>query len=317
MPPVVLDNGSTYLPVAETCDLPAAETADQVVVVGAYEGRDYASVTVAGQAGPTTYASVDVRTDAPVYLVLSSMESLVWEIDGPVDRVIASTLGGNSGEGVGIVGVDPERIIFLNPDCPTAVPYRIYDEGPDAVLAATATGQRVGVPRSAYAGSYTISHVVVADGDAVAHADPPGGQPRGHPWRQGAVEVDVMGVVASVPAEYYGAYPGETGLNRLRQSGSIKAASARDFSPWMSGYLSRPDVDIADLTVVRERFAGAYIVVSATQLPAPNPWYDRYIWLVPSGVAEPVEPSGTQCVFLMDGYRFSGPDECPGQLASQ
>ena len=224
----VLANESTYLPVAESCELPAAETADRVVVIGSYEGRDFSSVTVAGQAGATTHAHITIAAGDPVYLIVSSMESMVWQIDGPVDRVVASTVGGNGGEGVGIVGVDPQRIVFLDHDCPTAGSYRMYNEGPSAVVAAATAREAIDVPRSDYAGSYSISRVVVGDDFAEAYEAPLEAPSRSR-WSMGAIEVDLSAVVSSYPAERYHTYPGPLGVDQLIRSGSITRATPGDF----------------------------------------------------------------------------------------
>ena len=311
-----LANGSIYLPVSDNCDLPEAVSADRVVVIGSYEGRDYSSVTVAGQAELTTHAYVSIKAEERIYLMLSSFRPMVWEIDGPVDRVVASSRDSSRGEGAGIVGVDPDRITFLDPECRTAIPFDVYSEGPGAVLAAAAAQQVLGVDRSGFGGRYRMARAVVGEASVDALEETPG-EPRRPQWSQRVVEVDPAAVVSSVPAESYVAYPGELGVRQLRDARSIAIAQPEQFAPWMEGYLSRPDVDISALEVVRERIEGFYVVLSATHLPAPYPWYDTYMWLVPSGVSEPSEPTGDQCIFLMDGYRFSGPQECPGQLAGQ
>lgn len=313
-----LANGSIHLPVSQDCDLPPADTAEKVVLIAAYEGRDYASVTVAGQAGPTTYGLVDIQTQQPVYLILTSMESMVWQVKGPVDRVVATTRGGNGGEGVGIVGVDPGAIVFLSEDCPLAASFEAYRGGPSAVVAANAIAAMVGVSHFAYGGDYTAPWTVVGEDEVVTHEALPGQQVR----RRSAmriVEVDPAAVVSSHPAEAYLAYPGETGVALLREDGAIAAAQPRDFAAWMAGYLARPDVPagFAEEGARRERIEGFYIVRTARHLPVPMPWYNLYVWLVPPGVSVPSDASGEQCVFIMDGFEYLGPETCPALLATQ
>ena len=314
-----LANGSTFLPVDESCTLPEPRDADRVVVVGAYEGRHYASVTVAGQARSTTHAYIDVEADRPVYLMLSSFEAMIWQIDGPVDRVVASVRRGHHGDGIGIIGVDPEDIAFLHHECPKAARFEVYRGGPAAVVAAQVAREALGLPRSDYAGSYTIARVVVGEESVEAH-ERLAGSPRRIPYFDSRpVDLDVSDVVSSAPAEDYLVLPGETGLRRLIESGAVAAAEASDFVAWMEGYLSRPDVDVTLLPehADHEHIAGFYRVVSAEHLPAADPWWNEYVWLVPEGVADPSEPSGRQCIFLMDGYQFAGPEDCPAILATR
>jgi Ca2+-binding EF-hand superfamily protein len=109
------------LQAAMPCDLPKPGDNDLLAVLGIYDGVYQSNVTVAGQDEDTQLTVVDIEPgDRPLYLVLSSYGSMIWQFRGATDRVAKATIvrsyiSGQRTElaGSGAVGLPAEKIAFL------------------------------------------------------------------------------------------------------------------------------------------------------------------------------------------------------------
>ncbi len=73
---------------APVCTIPPLPPRAQLVAFGGYEGDSLASVAIGGPGSETNLIDVAIEPGAaPLYLVLSSYESMVWRLTGTTDRV--------------------------------------------------------------------------------------------------------------------------------------------------------------------------------------------------------------------------------------
>jgi hypothetical protein len=109
----------------DNCQAIEVDKDSDLILVGAYEGSQVSTVTMAGQDEDTTSASLIIEKGSkPLTVVLSSFEAMVWTFSGDVgriDKVVAvsgkeNPLDGNSA--VGIVGIPREKVeFFKSPNC--------------------------------------------------------------------------------------------------------------------------------------------------------------------------------------------------------
>ncbi len=102
-----------------TCEAPRPAEDDQVIVMSSYEGSSLSTVSVGGQDNVTQVAHIEIEAgDTPLYIVLTSYESIIWDITGETDRVaslvVQRSLPGNGG-GAGVIGIDESKITFVRP----------------------------------------------------------------------------------------------------------------------------------------------------------------------------------------------------------
>lgn len=71
------------------CDLPPVPPRAVLAAFGVYEGQAISSVAIGGPDQETNLIDVVVEPgDAPLYLVLTSYESMIWRVSGATDRVV-------------------------------------------------------------------------------------------------------------------------------------------------------------------------------------------------------------------------------------
>lgn len=300
---------------ASDCTLPPAGAARRLVAFGMYQGHAYSTVTVAGQGGPTTVADIDIEGSEPVYLLAVSFESAILRITGPVERLVLATEAGNGGRGIGATGVPADRVSFLPMDCFGLHRASLWHPQAQPRATVVAIAEAVGIAAVDVAATEHARGARIFPGGAEVIGSDKGW--RG-PSETPPVEIAASAVVANVPVEVYRAYPGDLGLDRARAAKVIVGAPRSDFEAWIVGYIARPDVDIETLAEARQmkgNYSGSFKVLAATTLPAPNPLYNAYFWLVPAGVPVPEDALGDeQCIFIMDGFTFAGPADCPNWL---
>jgi hypothetical protein len=74
---------------APKCVLPPVPADAKLVVFGTYEGQALSSVAIGGQDQETNLIDVDIEPGAaPLYLVLTSYESMAWRLTGATGRVV-------------------------------------------------------------------------------------------------------------------------------------------------------------------------------------------------------------------------------------
>ncbi|MBI3672727.1 MAG: hypothetical protein HY245_04770 [Rhizobiales bacterium] len=141
----------------------------KLIVLGGYEGEALSSVSVAGQDGETSSATVTIEDGSePLALVLTSYDAIVWQFAGATQRVAkvyAGSLQTNAGDGkpaVGITGVARDKVTFFGSQ-------RCFNsfgrsDGSDPNLAATVVERLTGRKTDATFGQYAIRVVALPSG---------------------------------------------------------------------------------------------------------------------------------------------------------
>lgn len=219
---------------AETCDMPAPRQDTQLVAFGTYDAEAVSSAVIGGQDKETNLIDVTIEPGGrPLYLVLTSYESMIWRLRGAterVDRVVISSFesapGGASASGV--VGLPAAKVHIARSACP---PYfsKVDDNSakrslasiraslqrkPDAVFA-TYSAQAVSLPSGTLTSAREAKAVVPKGFDAETWSD------AARFWPAGLVMVDPAQIVSKAKAEKYLVLPSQMGLSQLVGSGAV------------------------------------------------------------------------------------------------
>lgn len=248
---------------APDCDLPPLPQRAQLVVFGGYEGDSLASVAIGGPDAETNLIDVVIEPGAaPLYLVLTSYESMVWRLSGATRRVtnvvVSSSSSARARPGMtrpraggavsaqriarpsplalrgkvsasGVMGVPARKVTIARPGC---LNYFSGDE-PTATRAMRATLQRsLGHGPNAIFGQYSVQRVALPSGTITQAKGEEAALPRGFDpqmwsdavrfWPGGLVTVDARLVVATAGVERYRVLPSQMGLAQLIGSGAIQ-----------------------------------------------------------------------------------------------
>lgn len=242
---------------APACDLPAVPGNARLVMFGAYESDAISSVAVGGPDQETNIIDVTIEPGgAPLYLVLTSYESMVWRIggatgrvaqvvvssqqDAPVkpvavssarragDRVAISPpppLGSGGVSASGVTGLPAAKVMIADPQCPR------YFSDSKGSQAATVIKRSTGRTPDAVFGRYSVRSVSLPSGTMVeAQRDgapvPPGFDAASWTdaarfWPGGLVRVDPRQIVAKTRVEPYKVLPSQMGISQLIGAGAI------------------------------------------------------------------------------------------------
>jgi len=243
-----------------SCNLPPVPEQGKLVYFGVYGGDSISSAAVGGPDQETNL--IDVRIEpgtTPVYLVLTSYESMVWRLSGATGRltnVVVSSLKAAppprplpvamtkirdsfSGEGTlvlpvvqptvkmsasGVIGVPASKVTIAATDCPH---YSYQLNGLDSARLKRMLGR---VPDAAF-GSYSAGRVALPSGvvtRAVAGEAAPPARFDPRTWREairfwpgGLVSVPSQSVSAHAKVEPYEVLPSQMGVSQLVGSGAI------------------------------------------------------------------------------------------------
>lgn len=239
------------------CALPAVPKGAKVYAFGAYEGAAISSTVLGSQDEETNVIDVTIEPgSSPLYLVLTSYESMIWRVSGATGRVaqvVVSASASKSSNAVvprapaansrravmseapdiratsvaGVVGLPASKVTIAAGNCPR---YFHDVEGP-AGKGITATIRRtVGREPEAVFGSYSAQRVSLPSGQITrAQGSPvPAGFDR-QMWREanrywpgGLVRIDPGQVVTKVSAQPYQVLPSQMGLSQLIGAGAIE-----------------------------------------------------------------------------------------------
>lgn len=230
------------------CTVPDVPSEAEFVVFGGYEGDAISSASIGGPEQETNLINVFIEPGAkPLYVVLTSYESMVWRFSGAVDRVTrvvvsssATGLPKKAGENVGgrpsasgVVGVDENKVAITSISCPN------YFYKTEAARLNDDIAQIFGRTPDAILGSYSASQVSIPSGEIVRvkKGSPP--LPEGFDavmwkeasryWPAGLVNVEPKGVVAVERVETYEVLPSQMGLAQLVGSGAIERIGGNKF----------------------------------------------------------------------------------------
>lgn len=243
------------------CNLPKATAGSSVVAYGGYEGDSISSAAVGGLHQETNLIDVVIEPGPePLYLSLTSYESMVWRVTGAVDRlervVVASGqtgriiraeaqpsgsrpdivrgIGGISASGV--IGVPASKVSITRPDCIRS--FYQTDDGTKQ-LVSESLRRSVGKVPSAIIGHYGAQRVDLPSGRIVEAKEEEAALPQGFDpvvwqdaagyWPGGLVTVDPKQVVAATKVQPYQVLPSQMGLAQWVGAGAIERLPDRKF----------------------------------------------------------------------------------------
>ncbi len=205
------------------CSLPKLIPGSKLVLYGTNSGSRQATVSLAGDVGEATnVADVVVEPgDEPLYVVLTSYNSMLWRFSGDTNRVVkvvatAIRRADNSGAGLGgsgVTGVPKERVAFL--PSVRCLPYFTKLDTIEEARTRGTLAEMVGVQPD-YKGAVGVT-------DSVSIPSMKAKEPqRSAPW-DGLPVIDVKPeeVVAVVPVKRFDVMPGKAGLDQLLERGNI------------------------------------------------------------------------------------------------
>jgi Ca2+-binding EF-hand superfamily protein len=219
---------------APVCGLPEAPVGARVVLFGTYEANALSSAVIGGQDKETNLMDVTIEPGTePLYIVLTSYESMVWRFNGAAGRVarvvVSSVQGADNGiSASGVMGVPASKVTIGEPNCP-----RYFSKLGSESAGATATVRRSidREPNSVFA-TYSAQQISLPSGQIIKATHGSAPLPRGFDaqmwseasryWEAGLVQVDPRHVVTKARAEPYKVYPSQMGLAQLLGSGAIE-----------------------------------------------------------------------------------------------
>lgn len=253
---------------APVCDLPSLPDNAQLLVYGGYEGDAISTASIGGLDQETNLIEVAIEPGStPLYLVLTSYESMLWQLSGATDRiahvVVSSSASAREWRGdnkpkregdavpppivagtgwavrrqvsaAGVSGVPARKVTIANSGCP---PYFSSVEANKAVPAVATLRRSLGREPDVIIGSYSVQRVSLPSGRLTRASSESAKPPRGFDpemwteavryWPGGLVSVDPRRVVARARVEPYEVLPSQMGLAQLIGSGAIQRAPER------------------------------------------------------------------------------------------
>lgn len=240
-----------YVGLASKCPLPQASPAHLVVFFGAWGGNAISSTSLGGDDVEVGVGDIEIEPgDAPLYLILSSREAIIWRFTGAVERVThvaldTFELDDQGNPRAGFVGLPTAALSAVKDrkclqemaagelNGAHAAGFRnalieaLVGRKPEKVL--HAAGYGIAMPsgaRAARSGEYPDRRTLPTDG------------PSAEIWRSllrerpgGVVEIDPASVVTSSRAARYQVLPGEAGLADLVDQGVLEPHLWSDEQP--------------------------------------------------------------------------------------
>jgi hypothetical protein len=152
---------------AEICTLPPVPSNAKLIVVGSYRSDLTATAQIPGKAKRTHLAEATIEPGSqPLYLVLTSYESMQWQLSGAVNRVtnvVAASLvqGRGSISAARVAGIASGKVTIARAGCPNY----FYQAGSDEAKR-TQASIRASLKRDpdAMFGNYTIGKISLPSG---------------------------------------------------------------------------------------------------------------------------------------------------------
>lgn len=201
-------------PVRQSCEVPAVASGAEALLVGAYEGKRYASVNFGDITDDTGFADITVESgDTPLYVVLSAYSPIVWNFSGDTARISQVVVSGHKLGGV--VGIEAGKVAFL--EAPNCFAPAFDFEAPDGVRTKVQVDRLVDQEVKA-GGTYGLGAIAIPSMQ-VDETNTHSGRHRD------AVTVDPASVVANTKVATFEVLPGEAGINQLLENGSLEAVN--------------------------------------------------------------------------------------------
>jgi hypothetical protein len=244
---------------ARSCALPPVSERASLVAYGGYEGDAISSVAVGGPDQDTHLIDVTIEPGSqPLYLVLTSYESMIWRLTGATDRVeqvvVSSSAavtrrpapaqggeagriarpdpaygGGGTVSASGVIGIAAGKVTIAPSGCPR---YFNSTKGGEATQAVASLQRSLGRAPDGLFGAYSAKSVSLPSGQIAEAGEGDAPLPSGFDpeiWREavrfwpgGLVTVDPRRVVAAARVEPYKVLPSQMGLAQLIGSGAIE-----------------------------------------------------------------------------------------------
>lgn len=215
-----------------SCTVPSPSSDDEVVAVGLYESATLSSAAVGGLDQETNFIPVRIeRGDKPVYLILSSYESMVWRLTGATDRVarvVVSTFHrqpGSDAPASGVIGIAEAKLSFPRQNClgyfnnPGEAPRaleRLYGSWLDRMRVVTAySALDIGVPSGAITPNPRGTPALPPGFDSSAWSE------AARYWPGGIAMIPPRLIVSPATARSYQVLPSQAGIAQLLGSGAM------------------------------------------------------------------------------------------------
>jgi Ca2+-binding EF-hand superfamily protein len=239
---------------AHYCDLPSLPTGAAVTAFGSYESDSVSSIAIGSNNNVTNIMDVVIEPGPqPLYVILTSYESMIWRFSGATSRVVhvvasssqtsrpaqrpkaaghasartvVEPVRHNRPSASGVLGIAPGKVTIAPSRCPANFyemrssesallsVRRALRQEPDAVFASY-SAQTVSLP------SGTIARAETRTIQPPRGFDPEMWSEALRYWPGGLVKVDPRKVVTTARVEPYKVLPAEMGLAQLVGSGAV------------------------------------------------------------------------------------------------
>jgi hypothetical protein len=268
----------------QACGLVGLPEAAEVHLVGLYKGQKELDVQLGASGHTTTEIEVVVdRTPAPVILVLSAYDPVVWKV---------GTARGSSLAGVLVSGYHTQALIGI----PRATPHRILaseqSQGCEAVHAHSAQNAAqaerrvmalVGRGIDRYYGGSSASVVYVGSDSPVNPVDVA--------YSSDLTLDDYPVIRGDIPA-------GDRGIDALQRQGKLRLATAADVARW-TGDRAQQSKLASGLGL-----GSVYVVLDEITLPPGLFGAHRRDFIIPSGVPKPNGPKAHCTFYYLKDHTF-------------
>jgi hypothetical protein len=216
------------------CKLPEPEAGEQLILVSTKTGLTLSDVTTFGQDDIVSAVTIEIEEgDEPLYLLLSSIGSVLWKLSGATNRVsrvvVSSELRKSRARSAsGVAGVPAEKVGFVSRDNCLEPTYGAGGEHETKIRRAISniTGREL----SQLAAAEKMGAVTLPSGQVETY-------PRSYDlipkhlrqnraftmyFPRGILKVDPTTVVSLFEAEKYEVLPGAAGIQQLISDGTLE-----------------------------------------------------------------------------------------------
>lgn len=214
------------------CNMPAVPRGAQLIAYGAYDADTLSSAYVGGPDQETNLTELVIEPgETPIYLLLTSYESMVWRLRGATGRVVRAAVTSHERQGeaaaVGVAGLPASRVTVLPPACP---PY--FHDVSRSTETSGQIARAVGRAPDRMFGAYSAYRVSLPSG-TVERAPPPGSptpesfnpqmwREASRFWPGGVAAIEPRSVTAIAPVGDYAVLPSQAGLAQWIGKGAIR-----------------------------------------------------------------------------------------------
>lgn len=312
----------------EPCRVPQAGANDEVVVFGTYSGIGLSTVQIGPDNSVVTVAQVEVQPGGtPLYVALTSHETVIWQFTGAVDRVsrvlVSGYSNGKAAPRSGVVGIPKDKVTF--PAEPRCLPYQSTREATavdKARLAALVGKPAKAIKQVEKTATVVLPGLTLENDRPFQNTQPwPTGGRVPNLWYyatgshpNGIVEIDPATVVAPAPARASDTLPNALGVARLVDEGALMPVGTTSIFQMRQGpmIVNGGSYAVGDYRHRDERPEGAaytipYAYRVLRQITYPT-GHENFRFIVPRGVPKPTGNVGNHCVLFEETGEVQGPD---------